>query len=257
MNPAVPPVEILRQPALAVEAPLQLSGTWFNELCLWLQCRIGSLGAIGWPMVLIPEVIDRRFRAWEDALQIYLRATWSAPVPSEPFIVGAEVAWVSSKDGSLEVGVRSRAVDSESAELATSLLVLRTRGDAGSWGERDVPALPAVGTLSRRRSLVIDEGQVRTFAQLAGTKYPVHTDVRYAWARGFPNILVQGHVLAITQLHFAGVGPSGRSETWFRRPVPAASLLEVCRSQEDESVWAFRLVSTGDVAAVTRITPGP
>lgn len=249
-------LEILRQPALAVEAPLQLSGAWFNELCLWLQCRIGSLGAIGWPMVLIPEVIDRRFQAWEDSLQTYLRATWSAPVPSEPFTVGAEVAWVSSKEGSLEVGVRSRAAD-ESGELATSLLVMRTRGDAGSWGKRDVPAVPEVGTLSRRRSLVIDEGQVRIFAQLAGTRYPMHTDIHYAWERGFPNVLVQGHVLAITQLHFAGVGPSGRAETWFRRPVPAASLLEVCRSQEDESVWAFRQVSTGEIAAVTRITSGP
>jgi hypothetical protein len=253
MSPPLSNMEILRQPALAVEAPLQLSGAWFNQLCLWLQCRIGSLGAIGWPMVLIPEVIDRRFRAWEDALQIYLRVTWSAPVPSDAFTVGAEVGWVSSKDGSLEVGIRSRAV-SDGVELATNLIVMRTRGEAASWGERDVPSVPEVGTLRRRRSLVIDEGQVRTFAELAGTRYPVHTDVRYAWERGFPNILVQGHVLAITQLHFAGVGPSGRAETWFRRPVPAASLLEVCRSQEDESVWAFRSVSTGDVAAVTRIT---
>lgn len=250
---AAPAMEILRQPGLAVEAPLQLSGAWFNQLCLWLQCRIGSLGAIGWPMVLIPEVIDRRFRVWEDALQIYLRVTWSAPVPSDPFTVGAEVAWVSSKDGSLELGMRSRAVR-DGEELATNLLVMRTRGEAESWGERDVPSMPDVGTLGRRRSLVIDEGQVRTFAELAGTKYPVHTDVRYAWERGFPNILVQGHVLAITQLHFAEIGTSGRAETWFRRPVPAASLLEVCRSQEDESVWAIRSVSTGDVAAVTRIT---
>ncbi|MGH8993939.1 MAG: hypothetical protein ACRDZ7_20710 [Acidimicrobiia bacterium] len=253
MTPLPSTLEILRQPPLAVEAPLQLSGAWFNEVCLWLQCRIGALGAIGWPMVLIPEVIDRRFRAWEDAVQIYLRVTWSAPVPSEPFTVGADVAWVSSKDGSLEVGVRSRAVG-EQGELATNLIVMRTRGDAGSWGERDVPARPEVGRLSRRVSLVIDEGQVRTFAHLAGTRYPMHTDVRYAWERGFPNILVQGHVLAITQLHFAGIGPSGRAETWFRRPVPAASLLEVCRSEEDESVWAYRLVSTGDIAAVTRIT---
>lgn len=254
MNPTTTALEILRRPGLAVEMPLQLSGAWFNELCLWLQCRIGSLGAIGWPMVLIPEVIDRRFRAWEDALQVYVDATWNAPVPLEAFTVSANVAWVSSRDGSLEVGMRSRAVDAAGNELATSLLVMRTRGEAGSWGERDVPACPEVGTLSRRRSLVIDEGQVRTFATLAGTRYPMHTDVRYAWDRGFPNILVQGHVLAITQLHFAGVGTTGRSQAWFRRPVPAASLLEVCRSAEDESIWAFRSVSTGEVAAVTRIT---
>ncbi|MGH9041997.1 MAG: hypothetical protein ACRDZ3_17395 [Acidimicrobiia bacterium] len=254
MNPSLAALEIVRQPALAVEAPLQLSGDWFNELCLWLQCRIGSLGAIGWPMVLIPEVIDRRFRAWEDAVQVYVGVTWSAPVPLESFTVSANVAWVSSRDGSLEVGLRSRAVGDHGAELATSLLVMRTRGEAESWGERDVPPVPEVGTLSRRRSLVIDEGHVRKFAELAGTRYPMHTDVRYAWDRGYPNILVQGHVLAITQLHFAGVGATGRSQTWFRRPVPAASLLEVCRSAEEESIWAYRSVSTGDIAAVTRIS---
>lgn len=248
--------DILRQPALAVESSLQLSGAWFNELCLWLQCRIGSLGAIGWPMVLIPEVIDRRFSFSEDSLQVYFRLGWSAPVPSGAFTVAAEVGWVSSRQGSVELGLRSRAVR-DGAELASSLLVMRTRGEADSWGDRDVPSVPEVGTLGRRRSLVIDEGQVRTFAELAGARYPVHTDVRYAWERGFPNILVQGHVLTLIQLHFAGVGPAGQVETWYRRPVPAASLVEVCRSAEDETIWAFRLVSTGDVAAVTRITPGP
>lgn len=246
--------EIFGSPGLAVERPLQLSGAWFTELCLWLQCRVGALGAIGWPMVLIPEVIDRRFRFSEEALQVYFRVTWSGPVPRDPLTVAADVGWVSEQDGSVEVGVRSRALAADRTELATNLLVTRTRGQAESWGTRDLPRLPPLGTLARRRSLAIDEEVVRTFAELAGVRYPIHTDVRYAWDRGFPNILVQGHVLALTQFHFAGVGPQGRAEMWFRRPVPAASLLESCRSEEDTSVWALRLVGSGEVAAVARFT---
>ena len=47
-------MEMLRAPGLAVERPLELSGQWFNELCLWLRAPIGALGPLGWPMVLIP-----------------------------------------------------------------------------------------------------------------------------------------------------------------------------------------------------------
>ena len=44
-------LETLRAPGLSVERSLELSGQWFNELCLWLQSPIGELGNIGWPMV--------------------------------------------------------------------------------------------------------------------------------------------------------------------------------------------------------------
>lgn len=246
-------LEILRSPPLVVERPLQLSGRWFTEVCLWLQSRIGALGAIGWPMVLIPEVVDKRFRLPEEALQTYHRVSWSADVPKEPFEVEATVQWVSARQGSVEVGLASRAVLG-GATVARSLLVARAPGDAGSWGERDVRPAPTTGNLVRRKSLIVNENSVRDFAELIGARYPVHLDARYAWERGYPNILVQGMVLLLIQLHFAGTGPSGEAEMWFRRAVAAGSLLEVCRSDDDPTVWAFRLVSTGDVAAVARLT---
>ncbi len=43
---------------------------------------------------------------------------------------------------------------------------------------------------------------------------------------------------------------------WFRRAVPAGSLLESCQSSTDPELWAMRLVGGGEVAAVARIRSG-
>ena len=248
-------LEMLQAPGLAVERTLELSGQWFNELCLWLQSPIGALGPIGWPMVLIPEIIDSRYRLGDTALHVYQRVEWDGPIPRGEFTASGHVGWVSARDGSLETGVVTRARLGDE-DLARSLLVARMRGDLESYGLRDLPARPELdlASLARRRTLVVDEATIRHFADLAGTRYPIHDDERYAWARGYPTILVQGLVLFMTNLHFAGVGPSGRAEMWFRRAVPAGSLLEACQSIADPTLWVLRLVGGGEVAAVARIS---
>jgi hypothetical protein len=247
-------LEMLRQPGLTVERPLELSGQWFNELCLWLQSPIGALGNLGWPMVLIPEIIDSRYRLGDSAVQVYQRVEWFGPVPREQFTASGHVEWVSARPGSFEAGVVTEA-RLEDERLARSLLVARMAGDLEPYGTRDLPPRPDVdpGALARRRTLVVDETTIRHFADLAGTHYPVHEDERYAWAQGYPAILVQGLLLFITQLHYAGVGPTGRGEMWFRRAVPAGSLLESCQSRADPSLWALRLVGGGEIAAIARI----
>ena len=251
-RPGLTAPELLHSPGVSARRDLQLSGEWWTNLCLYLQCPVGTLGAIGWPMVLIPEVVDRRFRLAEDSLQTYHRVTWSAAMPTTSFSLDGGVEWVSERNGSLELGLTTRALTGD-AELARSLLVARTRGTAESWGERYAPRCPDVVALSRRRSLVIDEHQVRRFAELAGTRYPIHDDLHYAWQMGYPNVLVQALVLFIIQLHVAGVGPSGTAEMWFRSAVPAGSILELCRSDDDPALWAFRLVATGEIGAVARL----
>jgi hypothetical protein len=251
-SPGLTASELLRPPGFSARRDLQLSGRWWTDLCLYLQAPVGALGSIGWPMVLLPELVDRRFRLAEDSLQTYHRVTWGAEMPTTSFSLDSQVAWVSARNSSLELGVATRALAGE-AELARSLLVARTTGTAESWGERDVPRVPDAGNLSRRRSLIIDEHQVRRFAELAGTRYPIHDDLHYAWQKGYPNVLVQALVLLIIQLHVAGAGAAGAVEMWFRRAVPAGSLLELCRSDDDPGVWAFRSVATGEVAAVGRL----
>src|SRR5438270_8056285 len=115
---------MLRAPGLTVERSMELSGQWFNELCLWMQSPIGELGNIGWPMVLIPEIVDSRYRLGETALQVYQRVEWKGPVPRGEFTTSGRVGWVSSRGGSFETGVATRARLGDE-ELAQSLLVAR------------------------------------------------------------------------------------------------------------------------------------
>lgn len=248
-------LDMLRAPGLAVERSLELSGQWFNELCLWLQSPIGALGRIGWPMVLIPEIIDSRYRLGDTALQVYQRVEWSGPIPPGEFSASGHVEWVSSRAGSFEAGLVTRARLGDE-DLARSLLVARMAGELESYGTRVLPARPEVdvASLSRRRTLVVDEATIRHFASLAGTRYPVHEDEHYAWAQGYPTILVQGLLLFLTQLFYAGVGPTGQAEMWFRRAVPAGSLLESCQSTTDPTLWAMRLVGNREIAAIARIS---
>lgn len=250
-------LEMLRAPGLAVERSLELSGQWFNELCLWLQSPIGALGNLGWPMVLIPEIIDSRYRLGDTALQVYQGVEWHGPVPRQQFNASGKVEWVSSRGGSFETGLSTRARLGEE-DLARSLLVARMAGDLESYGERDLPARPEldVASLVRRRTMVVDEATIRHFAMLAGTHYPIHENEHYAWSQGFPTILVQGLLLFMTQLYYAGVRATGKAEMWFRRAVPAGSLLESCQSGTDPELWAIRLVGGGEVAAVARIQSG-
>jgi hypothetical protein len=251
-------LETLRAPGLRVERPLELSGQWFNEVCLWLQSPIGQLGPLGWPMVLIPEIVDSRYRLGETAVQVYQRVEWRKPVPRLEFAASGQVEWVSSRGGSFETGVATQArLDGEL--LADSLLVARMAGDLESYGTRALPARPEIdgASLARRRTLVVDEATIRHFASLAGTRYPVHDDERFAWSQGYPTILVQGLLLFISQLHYAGVGRAGRGEMWFRRAVPAGSLLESCQSRDDPTLWCMRLVGGGEIAAIARISSPP
>jgi hypothetical protein len=97
-------------------------------------------------------------------------------------------------------------------------------------------------------------GRQPPFDAFWGARYPVHDDEHYAWAQGYPTILVQGLLLFITQLYYAGAGSRGRAEMWFRRAVPAGSLLESCQSRTDPMLWAMRLVGGGAIAAVARIS---
>lgn len=249
-------LDALRSPGLEVERTFERSGQWFNELCLWLGCPGGVLGTIGWPMVLIPEIVDSRYRFGESALQIYQRVEWTGPVPREEFNASAGVDWVSTRDGVVEAGVATGArLDAD--ERARNLVVVRVAGDVGSYGARGLPRLPDLDgmSLARRRSLVVSSAIVHQFAELAGTRYPIHDDEHYARAQGYPTILVQGLLLFLIQLHYAGAGPSGRAEMWFRRPVPAGSLIESCQSLTDPALWVIRLIGGGEVAAIARFSP--
>lgn len=250
---SAPKAPVLPAPDLEIERPMRLSGRWADDLCLWLGRPLGCAGALGWPVLLIPELIDERLRLPEQSLQAYHAISWAGEVPQGDFTVGARVAWVSGRLATTEVALRSYArLGGE--EVATSLLVARTPGEAPSWGRRELASAPQPTQLVRRRSFVAGEAEVEGFAGIAGTRYWASSDLHYAWGRGYPNVLVPGMVLLLIQLHFAGAGRQGGIEMWFRRPVPAGCLLEACQSEDDPRLWALRIVATGEAAAVARMS---
>ena len=225
-------------------------------MCGWLQRPVGAPGPTGWPLLLIPDLIDPRFRVSDDAVLIYHRVEWSEGVPCELFDVGASIEWISVRGESVEVGISSRAIVG-AREVARSLLVVRARGQAEAFGERDQPGTPEVGSVTRQHSFVVTEDQVRTFAVLARARHRLHDDVNYAQKQGFPNVLVQGVVLLLHQLHVAEPAATGRAEMWFKRPVPAGSIVEVCRNGADPEYWVLRLAGSPEPSAIARLAAAP
>jgi acyl dehydratase len=209
-------------------------------------------------MVLIPEVIDRSLRMAPDAVGVFQRLTWESGVPRQGFDVAVETQWVSRLEDSFEVGILARAMVS-GRTVAQNLTVLRMAGKASSWGEREIPPIPseAVGApFTKRRSVVITEAEVRSFNRLAGTTYPAHDDRAAAWKRGYPDMIVQGALLVLAQMHIGGVPDRGETQMWFRSPVPVGSVLEVGRCETEESLWRFQMLGSAGVAAVGSLCSG-
>lgn len=225
----------------SVTRAVQVSGRWFDDLCLWLERPLGSPGCIGWPVLLAPEVVDRRFRLPETATSIYTRVLWRQPVP-ESLELSAEIEWISSDGRGVEIGIRTRAT-SHGDSMAQGVFVSRLPSEGQPFGLPDVPPHPQPPDLVRRRTLVLDENFVRECAAFTGTG--VHLDN------------VQSLILFITQMRFAGIPLGGQAESWFREPVPAGSLLECCQSTSDTGIWALRLVGRPEPATIARVQPFP
>jgi acyl dehydratase len=231
-------------------------GEWFGELCAWLRRPVADVGAIGWPMLLVPEKIDEDLAAPAETLQVYHRVSWTAPVPRTPLALEARPVWVSGRGEWAEVGLASSA-RADGSLLAESLMVVRSHDGLESWGERERHERPEDAPTRRRLSFSVTEPDVATFARLAGTHYPVHDDVQYAWKLGYPNVLVQGLALMLIVMHAATVGDRGTAEMWFLAPVPAGSLLTLWQGVDGgDEVWALRSTGQNQLAAVARITPG-
>jgi hypothetical protein len=239
-------------PDLAAERAMRFSGPWADSVCLWLGRRLGNAGALSWPAVLIPEVIDERLALPEQSVQIYHAVSWEDVVPRDEFIVGAGVAWISQRADTSEVAVRSYARIGEEP-VAQSLIVARATSGLATRGVRHLPPVPDVVGLVRRRSFVVSEADIEAFVAVAGTRYRVASDLRYAREHEYPNVLVPGPLLLVLQLHFAGLECSGGIEVWFRRPVPVGCVLEACESEDNPHLWVFRPVGASDPVTVARL----
>jgi acyl dehydratase len=247
---------LLRPGGPPVTAHRALASEWLDELCLWLQRPRNDLGPIGWPMVLVPEFVDARLALPEDALQVFHRVSWRAPVPSGELDLACRLGWVSTSGSRTEIGVATSA-QSGGEDVAESLLVVRSGVVLEPWGERALPKRHELRAGRHARSLVVDASQVSTFARLAGTSYPIHDDPAHARRAGYPDVLIQGLLLLLIELHHANPGDGGRIDMWFRQPVPAGSLLDVQTAGTRPVLTEYRLVGSGKVAASAAIFDQP
>lgn len=244
----------MTSPAGAQSRRLALSGNWFSELCLWLQRPRSDVGPLAWPVLLLPDVAAPGHRAPEGALHVYERIEWHVPDVPEELELGMSPRWTSVKGDTSEIGLATTA-DSDGKRVADGLMVMRVPGALAPFGERELPRPPDTSGLQRTLSLVLDEYDVDAYARLSGASYPLHVDPSAAQRAGYPNVLVQGMVLLTTVLYFAGMGPRGTVEAWFRAPVPAGAALVAHSGEVDgAAIWELRMPGRGgEVALVARI----
>lgn len=222
---------------------------WWDELAAWLGLPAADAVSLGWPLLLVPERLDPTLRLPDDARHTYHRVAWSAPPDAGEWRASAEAAWASSHRGWTETGLRSTA-DDPGGRLAESLMIVRSRGERHSWGERERPSAPEPAAGRRLLSLVVDRDDIARFADLVDLHYPIHEDPVAARRLGYPDVLVQGLALLLLVLRAATAGEAGRAEIWFRTPVVAGITVHV---SEAAGTWWLR---TGDrLAAVARVYP--
>ena len=240
-----------------VRRDLTFPAGWRGDVARWLRRQDpADPGPGGWVIALLPEFVEPALRFDRPALQVYQRVTWTTGLP-EAISASVRPAWCSPARGRSEIALCSQAVTDDRV-VADAVLVARMDGPCEPFGERALPARPDVdGAGGRGLSLVLDTEQVRTFARLARTRHAIHDDAAAARRLGYPDVLVQGAVLLLTVMHFGGSKERGSAEMWFRRAVPAGSVLRAAERRTAEGrLWTLR-TSAGEVAAVGRLRDEP
>jgi acyl dehydratase len=225
---------------------------WFAALCRWLRRSVACPGPLGWAVLLLPDLVDRNLRLTDDSLQLFHALRWETDVPRN-YAASAEHLWLLDRGAGSELGIAVSA-SAEGAVRARSMLVAYRPGEAVEpWGTSQLERPPEDVCDRRRRTLVLGEDDVRSFADLVEAPYPIHLDVGYARNLGFPNVLVQGLLLLLVVLDEFADAPAGEVEMWFRRPVVAGSALGVYAGPDGSGLRAVTLVGSGEVAAVARV----
>lgn len=247
--------------------PPELDQEWAEELRRWLRpAGDGRPGVLGWALRLLPERVDPTLRLTEDSLQVFhgLRWTGAAPAPSDarsdgivdaPVDLGVETRWVAAHRGSTEIGIATTASAGD-AEVAESLLVARRPGlPAARFGTRGFERAPEESFDRGRQTLALGVDDVRGFAELVGATYPIHDDPAYARQLGYPDVLAQGLLLCLAMVFEFAEADSGRISVWFRRPVAAGTVLELCSGSApgEPGLRAIRVEGSGEVAAIAHV----
>lgn len=241
---------------------IEVTPAWSRDVALWLRLPHGALDARAWALMLVPERVDPACRFPDVSMHVYQALQWTATVSSGAVEMTTETRWVSRHANGVEVAVETSAC-SDGRLLASGLTVARVNGEedgasasATTFGRPAIPQPPdPSGETTRGKHLVIGESDLADFTRLIGDHHPLHSDLAFAHHRGYPNLLVQGHVQILTLMTFAGVPTAGAVEAWFRRPITAgAALAAGAVPQGHREVWTLRHALDEDPATIMSIS---
>jgi hypothetical protein len=204
--------------------------------------------------LLLPERIDGSLRLPPDALLTYQRVRWrNGGPPHEGCQRQAGALWSRAVGGATEVGLWSEA-KSGADVVADSLLVVRHSGVSTDHGQPVLPDAPTVGRAVEADGFIISERETHEFVAEVDGWYTATTTTHEAHQRGFANIVVPGPLLLTTTFRRELLLDAGSAECWFRRTVPAGSM--VTRRQAAAGLSELWLAGRSRAAAVCRWIPG-
>lgn len=225
-----------------------------KKLRSWARDRTGSEGTGAWHALLVKEAsLDVHLP--ERPLQVYEMVRWSRPPPNASVTVATDRQWVYVSPRFVETGLRT-VTWHEGQELARALMVFREgleATDQASYGPRELPDPPEPSDLRPSGQMVITEAEVAEFARLVGGVHPLHSSAYEAQHQGYPNIVVQAHVLIQSLLRTVRLGECQTVEAWFRRPVPVGAVLAVRSAGSDVGVRSLTPVGRDDPSVILRV----
>jgi hypothetical protein len=194
----------------------------------------------------------------DEALHLYQLVEFDRRVP-DVFEAEVSTQWVHTRGDGAEVGVQTVARQ-DGVQLARSVTVSRVANPgarAQDFGQPAVPAPPVFTPEREGGSFVISPEKAEAFGRATHTSYALHQDARYAQHSGFPNSLVQGHVIVLEVLPRAGLAAGGRAEAWFLRPVPAGAVVSLRSAVDgDDTLWSLHVAGNDKPAVVLRTRRG-
>lgn len=212
-------------------ATVDVRRDWSTALSGLFGGRSARMTGVAWAAVLFPTLVVPSLAFPDDVWELYRSVTWDGPLTACPTEVITGADYVSARDGTVEMGVWTEAV-SDAGSTARSFAVIRTAGEAVSFGIRSLPAAPPEVVTERGVSLVIDNASITSYLEIADLHHPLVDSTASAQRWGLPNQLVPSGLLLAAVLRDHD-GDQGQIEMWFRHPVPAGALINIGETNRD------------------------
>lgn len=214
-----------------MEGTIDRGVTWRQDVAAWLGQPAGAIGAIGWPVFLVPELLDQRLRLPDGSYYLYQSYRWEEGVPAGALTLSVQTEWANIHGDAIDVCVRTLARGERgTATIAEGLAIARVPvgavSEAVPFGDPLLPRQPKISLpLRSKKKFVISKREVADYGRLTGIASALHQDTSYARSLGYSDVLVQSDVLTLVIMNFAGLESFSGLQAWFLHPVAVGNSL--------------------------------